>query len=47
MTITEQKAQAKAAYKAAKARYMETASKADWIAFCDAKRLCMRLGVIL
>lgn len=47
MTLTEKKAQAKAAYKAAKSRYMETMSKADWIVFCDAKTVCMRLGVII
>lgn len=47
MTLTEKKAQAKAAYEAVKARYMETMDKADWIAFCDAKRACMLLGVII
>lgn len=47
MTLAEKKAQAKAAYEAAKNRYTETMSKADWIAFCDAKRVCMLLGVII
>lgn len=36
---------AKEVYKAAKAKYMETMDKADWIAFCNAKRTCMLLGV--
>lgn len=47
MTLNEKKSQAKAAYKAAMARYMETMSKTDWIAFCNAKRACMLLGVII
>lgn len=47
MTLNEKKAQAKAAYKVAKERYMETMSKADWIAFCDVRTVCMRLGVII
>lgn len=47
MTLTQQKAQAKADYIAAKARYLTTGSKADWIAFCDAKIVCRRLGVII
>lgn len=47
MTLTEKKAQAKAAYTATKVRYLETTSKADWITFCDAKKVCMLLGVII
>lgn len=47
MTLDEKKAQALATYKAAKARYLDTMSNADWIAFCDAKRVCRLLGVII
>lgn len=47
MTLIEKKAQAKAAYKAAKARYMETMSKKDWVTFCEVKKTCMLLGVII
>lgn len=47
MTLAEKKSQAKSAYKAAKARYLETMSKKDWAAFCEAKRACMLLGVII
>lgn len=45
MTLNEKKAEAKSKYIASKARYMETMDKADWIAFCEAKRVCMLLGV--
>ena len=45
MTLNEKKAEAKSKYIASKARYMETMDKADWIAFCEAKRECMLLGV--
>lgn len=47
MTLTEKKELAKEAYKAAKAKYLETMSKQDWVAFCDAKKACMLLGVII
>lgn len=47
MTLEQQKRAALDIYKAAKARYMETLNNTDWIAFCDAKRACMRLGVII
>ena len=39
MTLTEKKANAKSAYKDAKEKYLETMSKQDWIAFCNAKNL--------
>lgn len=32
-------------YKTAKANYMNTMDKADWITFCDAKKVCMMLGI--
>lgn len=47
MTLEQQKRAALEVYKAAKARYMETMAQADWLAFCDAKRVCMHLGVII
>lgn len=47
MTLTEKKANAKSAYKDAKEKYLETMSKQDWITFCNAKKICMMLGVIL
>ncbi len=47
MTLIEKKALARATYSDAKARYLETMSNTDWIAFCDAKRACMLLGVII
>ena len=45
MSLNEQKARAMETYKAAKAKYMESMSKEDWKTFCDAKTVCMKLGV--
>lgn len=47
MTLAEKKTHAKSAYQSAKARYLETLSKKDWAAFCEAKKVCMLLGVII
>lgn len=47
MSLTEKKVLAKEAYKESKKKYMETMIKADWVAFCKAKRTCMMLGVII
>ena len=47
MSMTEKKAAALEAYKAAKARYTESMAQPDWIAFCNAKRVCMLLGVTI
>lgn len=44
-TLQLQKAAALAAYKEARAAYLADMTDANWIAFCDAKILCMRLGV--
>ena len=32
-------------YKEAKKNYLENTSKENWIKFCDAKTVCMKLGV--
>ena len=32
-------------YKEAKLRYLSDRSNENWISFCDARRICMRLGV--
>ena len=45
MTLTERKAEALREYQEAKARYMATMASEDWKTFCDAKRVCMQLGV--
>lgn len=39
------KLEALEAYKEAKKRYLENMTEENWIAFCEAERLCMRLGV--
>lgn len=45
MKLNEQKEKALESYKAAKKKYMEGMSREDWKTFCDAKMLCMKLGV--
>lgn len=47
MTLNEQKANAKAAYIAAKKQYLQNMTKENWIKFCDAEILCAHLGVIV
>lgn len=47
MTLQEQKALALKSYKLAKAKYLEDPSKVNWITFCDCKRKCKLLGVII
>lgn len=32
-------------YKETKKTYLENRTNENWIAFCDAKRNCMRLGI--
>lgn len=32
-------------YKEAKRTYLENRTNENWIAFCNAKNICMRLGV--
>lgn len=34
-------------YKNAKVEYLNNPTKKNWIAFCDCKRECMRLGIRL
>ena len=46
-TLAAQKNEALSAYKAARADYLTAPTPAKWRAFCDAKRACMALGVIL
>lgn len=45
--MDERKARARAAYIAARAAYMSSPTGVNWKAFCDAKVLCRRLGVIV
>lgn len=47
MTLQEQKAHALKQYKLAKTKYLENPSKVNWITFCDCKKKCMQLGVII
>lgn len=46
-TLTEQKNEARSAYKAARAAYFDAPTPENWRAFCEAKRLCRLLGVII
>lgn len=46
-SLNQEKAAALETYKSAKTRYLETMDKEDWKKFCDAKRNCMMLGVII
>ena len=39
------KENALATYKEAKKAYLENRTSENWIAFCDAKNACMKLGV--
>lgn len=45
MKNTELKAEAKRKYVECKNAYLKDMSKENWIAFCDTKKECMRLGV--
>lgn len=47
MTIEEKKLQARADYLTAREKYMQTGDSKDWIAFCDTKRICRLLGVLV
>lgn len=46
-TLTTQKNEARSGYKAARAAYIAEPTPEKWRAFCDAKRVCMALGIIL
>lgn len=39
------KEEAKRAYKEAKAAWLENQTNENWIAFCNAKRVCRLLGI--
>lgn len=43
--LQSNKTNALEAYKVAKKAYLEDRTNENWIAFCEAKRVCMRLGV--
>lgn len=45
MTLKEKKEIALKEYKSTKAAYLQDMTNENWIAFCDAKRVCMLLGV--
>lgn len=47
MTLQNKKQTALEAYNLAKAAYIARPTKENWITFCDAKRTCMLLGIIL
>ena len=32
-------------YKEAKKKYLDNPTKENWISFCDAKSVCMKLGI--
>ncbi|MCR5753646.1 MAG: hypothetical protein K6G30_02370 [Acetatifactor sp.] len=46
MTATDKQI-ALEAYKAAKTAYLQDMTQENWIAFCNAKMVCMRLGILL
>lgn len=45
--LEETKKKALENYKKAKQAYIEYMSEENWIAYCNAKTECMRLGVII
>lgn len=45
--LDQKKADAKQAYKEARKAYLSNMNSENWRAFCDAKRVCMQLGVII
>lgn len=45
MNLQESKRNALEAYKIAKRAYLENRTNENWKAFCDAKIVCMKLGV--
>ena len=47
MTLNEQKIQAKQLYIERRRDYMENQTPENWKKYCDAKRYCMLLGVII
>ncbi len=47
MTLEERKAKAKAEFEKARIEYLFSGTQEAWIAFCEAKKLCMCLGVTI
>lgn len=47
MTLNEKKAMAKEELKRTRGEYLVSGTKEAWIAFCEVKRRCMLLGVII
>lgn len=47
MNLNEKKANALEAFKNAREAWMENQSNENWIAFCDAKLMCRRLGILV
>lgn len=47
MTLEERKAQAKAELNRTRGEYIISRTQEAWVAFCEAKKVCMLLGVIV
>lgn len=47
MTMEERKAQARSELEITREAYLSSETKEAWIAFCEAKMLCMCHGVII
>lgn len=47
MTLEERKAEAKKNFKETRATYISNPTNENWINFCNAKKACMLLGVII
>lgn len=45
--MEQKKSEARKKFKEAKSAYLERPIKDNWIRFCEAKRMCMLLGVII
>lgn len=45
--MEQKKSEARKKLKEAKCEYLACPTKDNWIRFCEAKRLCMLLGVII
>lgn len=45
--MEQKKIEARKKFKEAKSAYLASPTKDNWIRFCEAKRLCMLLGVII
>lgn len=45
--LEQKKTAAREAYKKTRLAYMDNPTKENWAKFCDAKRTCMLLGVII